>query len=178
MSSTTEKSYKELLHSITTFVFDIDGVFTDSNVFIMPDGELVRRINSRDGYAVQLAVKNGYQIVVITGGKSEAVKKSLSNLGVHHVFLASSNKEEVFDAFVAEHNLSREEILYMGDDIPDYKVMLKSAVATCPADAAEEIKAICHYVTVKKGGEGCVREIIEQVMKLQGKWLKDDAFHW
>ena len=171
-------SYKELLHNINTLIFDVDGVFTDNSVYLFPGGEIVRKLNSRDAYAVQLAVKKGYRIAIITGGGSLVVKESLERLGVEKVFLNSSNKEEVYDRYLQKEQIQPDEVLYMGDDIPDYRVMHKSGVAACPSDAAEEIKSISDYVSNRKGGEGCVREIIEQVMKLQGKWLKDDAFEW
>jgi len=177
-SSSTSVSYKELLNQVHTFIFDIDGVFTDGSVFIHPNGELIRTLNARDGYAVQLAVRRGYKVAIITGGKSEAVKASLGNLGISDIFLGSSNKLEVFERYIAQHNLDPKGILYMGDDIPDMKVMQHVGVPTCPSDAAEEIKAISCYVSSRAGGKGCVREIVEQVLKLHGHWLNGDAFHW
>ncbi|MEM9050776.1 MAG: HAD hydrolase family protein [Bacteroidota bacterium] len=172
------KSYKELLPQITTFIFDVDGVFTDGVVLVMPGGQFVRRMNSKDGYAVQYAAKKGYRLVVITGGNSVDVKAGLEGLGVKHVFLSSHNKEKVYDQYLSDHNLDPKEVLYMGDDIPDFKVLEKSGVATCPADAAEEVKKISDYVSVKKGGKGCVRDVIEQTLKVQGKWFDEDALDW
>jgi 3-deoxy-D-manno-octulosonate 8-phosphate phosphatase (KDO 8-P phosphatase) len=172
------KSYKQRLAEITTLIFDVDGVFTDSMVYVMPNGQFVRRLNSKDGYAVQYAAKKGLRLAVITGGNSIDVRDGLNNLGIKHVFLKSRNKEEVFDTFVQNEGINPEEVLYMGDDIPDFKVLEKSGLATCPADAAEEIKAICDYVSVKKGGHGCVRDIIEQTLKVKGQWLDDDALEW
>ena len=172
------KSYKELLPQITTFIFDVDGVFTDGVVLVMPGGQFVRRMNSNDGYAVQYAAKKGYRLVVLTGGNSVDVKAGLEGLGVKDVFLSSHNKEKVYDQYLSDHNLDPQEVLYMGDDIPDFKVLEKSGVATCPADAAEEVKKISDYVSVKKGGKGCVRDVIEQTLKVQGKWFDEDALDW
>lgn len=172
------KSYKELLHDITTLAFDVDGVFTDNRVQVMPDGELIRTLNARDGYAIQLAAKRGYHIIVITGGRSQAVKNALLRLGVSEVYLGSSHKLTVLEQFMEERKVKAEELLYMGDDIPDLGVLRKAAVAACPSDAAEEVKAMSHYVSSRRGGDGCVREIIEQVMKLRGHWMQEDAFEW
>lgn len=173
-----DKSYKEHLPGITTLIFDVDGVFTDGMVSVMPDGQLIRRLSSKDSYAVQYAIKKGYLVALITGGNSIAVRDSFQSLGVHDVFLESMDKKKVFDDFILKKELSVEEILYMGDDIPDYEVMSLAGVAACPADASAEIKSISHYVSHKKGGEGCVRDIIEQTLKVQGKWFDKDAFHW
>jgi len=172
------RSYKERLNEITTLIFDVDGVFTDGMVLVMPDGQFVRRMNSKDSYALQFAVKKGLRIAIITGGNSIAVRDGLHSLGVKHIFLQSRNKEQVFDTFVENQGITASEVLYMGDDIPDYRVMEKCGLATCPADAAEEIKSISDYVSVKKGGHGCVRDVIEQTLKVQGKWFDEDALEW
>jgi len=172
------KSYKELLPSITTLIFDVDGVFTDGTVQVMPDGQFIRKLNSKDSYAIQYAVKKGYHIAVITGGNSFAVRDSLQSLGISHIFMESKNKISVYKKFLEDLNISEDETLYMGDDIPDYEVMSKAGIAACPADASAEIKKISQYVSHKKGGDGCVRDIIEQTLKVQGKWFNDDAFDW
>ncbi len=172
------KSYKELLPSITTLVFDIDGVFTDGTVHIMPDGQLIRKLNSKDSYAVQYAVKKGYRIAIITGGNSMVVRETLQGLGISHIFMESKNKLSVYSKFLGDHGLIPEETVYMGDDIPDYEVMSKAGIAACPADASAEIKQISQYISHKKGGDGCVRDIIEQTLKVQGKWFNNDAFDW
>ena len=172
------KSYKELLPGITTLIFDIDGVFTDGTVQVMPDGQFLRTLNTKDSYAVQYAVKKGYSIAIITGGNSSAVHDSLQSLGITHIFMESSNKASVYDKFLKSQGIVESEVLYMGDDIPDYEVMSRSGVAACPADASAEIKRISNYVSHKKGGEGCVRDIIEQTLKVQGKWFDNDAFDW
>lgn len=172
------KSYKELLPAITTLMFDIDGVFTDGTVQVLPDGQFIRKLNSKDSYAVQYAVKKGYRVVIISGGSSKAVRESLQGLGISHIFMESKNKAAVYDKFLSDHDIKPEEVLYMGDDIPDFKVMEKSGIAACPADASAEIKRISHYVSHRKGGKGCVRDIIEQTLKVQGKWFDTDAFDW
>ena len=172
------KNYKERLKEINTFIFDVDGVFTNSIVYLMPGGAQVRTANVRDGYAVQLAVKKGYRIAIITGGNSPEVQQRFEGLGVEDVYLGSSNKVEVFNSFKEKYGLSKENICYMGDDIPDWKVMHLVGLPSCPADAAAEIKAISEYVSPKNGGEGCVRDIIEQTLRVQGKWFDDDSHQW
>jgi 3-deoxy-D-manno-octulosonate 8-phosphate phosphatase (KDO 8-P phosphatase) len=164
------KNFKEKLTQIKTLLFDIDGVLTNGNVFVMPNGEIVRNLNSKDGYALQLAVKKGYRIAVITGGNSVAVKTVLHDLGIKDVFLSQSNKEECYENYILEHDLKEEEILYMGDDLPDYHVMKRVGIAACPENAAHEIKDISIYISNRKGGEACVRDIIEQVMRSQDTW--------
>ena len=173
------ENFKSKLKTVTTFIFDVDGVLTDGSVTLMPDGEQVRNMNIKDGYALQLAVKKGYKIAIISGGKSEMVRKRLNGLGIFDVYLAASSKIETYKEFIELYKLNAEEILYMGDDIPDYEVMQVIGVPTCPSDAATEIKEICIYVSDKKGGKGCVRDVIEQVMRVQGKWFDTtDGFIW
>ena len=171
-------SYKERLPKINTFIFDVDGVLTNGMVSVMPDGQLIRQLSSKDGYALQYAVKKGYQVAIITGGKSVAMSDALQRLGVRHIFLESKNKVDVFNTFVAKHKLSPEEILYMGDDIPDYEVLKLVGVSSCPADACEEVRGVVHYVSHRNGGYGCVRDVIEQTMRVQGKWFDTDAHEW
>lgn len=166
------------LKDISTFILDVDGVLTDGSVITLPDGDQVRRMNIKDGYALQHAVKKGYHIVIISGGTSESVRLRLNGLGITDVFLASKNKIEVFQKVQKQYNLKTEEILYMGDDIPDYKIMKMVGFAACPKDAAAEIKSICQYISPYKGGEGCVREIIEKVLKLNGHWFDQDSHEW
>lgn len=170
------KSYKEQLPKIKTLIFDIDGVFSDGTVNVMPDGQLIRRLYIKDSYAVQYALKKGYNLALITGGNSIAIRESFQMLGVKHIFLNANFKKEVFQKFVDNENLDPDETLYMGDDIPDYEVMSMVGVAACPADASAEIKRISHYISHKKGGQGCVRDIIEQTLKVQGNWFHDDAY--
>ena len=171
-------SYKTLLSNIKTFIFDVDGVMTDGIVVLASNGDMLRTMNVKDGYALQLAVKKGYRIIIITGGNSEAVRKRFQGLGIKEVYMAIGNKLEVFHQIVKEDQLELNSILYMGDDIPDYQIMTEVGVAACPADAAEEIKKISHYISPKPGGRGCVRDVLEQVMKVQELWFDDDGFHW
>ena len=171
-------SYKTLLSNIKTFIFDVDGVMTDGIVVLASNGDMLRTMNVKDGYALQLAVKKGYRIIIITGGNSEAVRKRFQGLGIEEVYMAIGNKLEVFHQIVKEDQLELNSILYMGDDIPDYQIMTEVGVAACPADAAEEIKKISHYISPKPGGRGCVRDVLEQVMKVQELWFDDDGFHW
>jgi 3-deoxy-D-manno-octulosonate 8-phosphate phosphatase (KDO 8-P phosphatase) len=172
------RNYKELLTNITTMIFDYDGVFTGGTVLLLEDGGQLRTANVKDGYALQYAVRKGYRIAIISGGLSESVRVRMKGLGIQDVFIGVKHKLQVFEEYLKKHHLSRKEILFMGDDIPDYQIMKEAGVAVCPADAAEEIKALSHYISHFKGGEGCVRDIVEQVMKIQGQWMTDDAFLW
>lgn len=163
-------NFKQSLNKVTTFMLDVDGVLTDGKVLVTEDGELLRNLSSKDGYAIQLAIKKGYRIVVITGGNNEPVKKVLARSGVTDVFLRQHDKLSCYKDYVNSNNLEDAEILYMGDDLPDWEVMKRVGVATCPSDAAHEIKEICLYISDRKGGEGCVRDVIEQTMKAQNTW--------
>ncbi len=165
-----EKSYKEILNNITTFVFDVDGVLTDSSVHVTSTGEMLRIMNIRDGFAMKAAIESGYHVCIISGGNNEGVRIRLQNLGITNIHLASPDKVATFNEYIEKHKINPEYVLYMGDDIPDYHVMQLVGLAVCPQDASQEIKAICKYISHKKGGKGAVREIIEQVMKVQGKW--------
>lgn len=170
-------SYKERLPTITTFIFDVDGVLTDGTVALYKD-EVVRTLNSRDGYALQYAAKKGYQILVITGGNSQSVSDRLLALGVKEVRLRSNNKLEVYKELKNKYKFEDEEVLYMGDDIPDYEVLQRVGVASCPQDATIEIKAICHYQSPFNGGNHCVRDVIEQTLRVQDNWFHPEAFEW
>lgn len=170
-------SYKEKLAQITTFIFDVDGVLTDGNVFLLKN-EIVRVLNSRDGYALQHARKQGYNIFVITGGSSEEVAKRLLDLGVTEVKLKSSNKIKVYEELLKKYGFSDAEVLYMGDDIPDYKVLQRVGLSTCPQNAAVEVKQICDYQSPYDGGKYCVRDVIEQTLRVQKKWFNSDCFEW
>jgi 3-deoxy-D-manno-octulosonate 8-phosphate phosphatase (KDO 8-P phosphatase) len=171
-------SYKQNLRNIKTFIFDVDGVFTDGIVWLMANGEQVRTANVKDGYAVQLAVKKGFRIAIISGGNSEAVRLRFQGLGVKDIFLSSHDKWTVFEKYTKDNNLKPEEILYMGDDIVDYRVLKAVGVSTCPHDAAEEIRDICDYTSPHAGGKGCVRDVIEQTLKVQGLWMDAEAHQW
>jgi 3-deoxy-D-manno-octulosonate 8-phosphate phosphatase (KDO 8-P phosphatase) len=171
-------NYKEKLKDITAFIFDYDGTLTDGTVILLDEGEPLRTANVRDGYAIQLAIKKGFQVAIISGGRSQSMINRFRMLKVKHVFLGVEHKLNTLKTFMDTNGLKPENILYLGDDIPDYHAMKYSGVACCPADAAEEIKAISHYISHCKGGHGCARDVIEQVMKVQGLWLNDDAFTW
>ncbi|MFI5218261.1 MAG: KdsC family phosphatase [Bacteroidia bacterium] len=164
------KNFKEKLHQIKGFVFDVDGVLTNGSLLITAEGEFLRTMNIKDGYGLQLAVKKGYKVAVISGGHSDGVPKRMNRLGIEDVFMGVEDKLKVFESFLAKHLLLPEEIIYMGDDMPDLKVMQQCGIASCPADAVADIKKICMYVSPANGGAGCVRDIIEQTMRLHGKW--------
>lgn len=163
--------FLEKLKDITTFVFDVDGVLTDGTAMASESGELLRTFNIKDGYALQLALKKGYQICIISGSSGQATQKRFQNLGLQHVYLGVSDKVEVFEQYLSENKIAPSQVLYMGDDMPDYYVMQLVGIATCPADAVEEIKQICHYISPKKGGETAVRDVIERVLKVQQNWF-------
>jgi 3-deoxy-D-manno-octulosonate 8-phosphate phosphatase (KDO 8-P phosphatase) len=162
-----------LFKSITTFVFDVDGVLTDGSVLVLPDGLMARSMNIKDGYALQLAVKKGYRVLVISGGNSPEVKDRLLKLGVKETWMQVSDKAALLHDIMQKEGISKEQVLYMGDDIPDLQVMQLAGLPCCPADAVEEIKAISVYLSPVSGGKGCVREVMEKVMKLRGNWSED-----
>ena len=164
------KSYKELMNDITTFVFDVDGVLTDGKIHIQNDGQLLRQMHIRDGFAMKAAVETGYHVCVISGGSNEGVRIRLRNLGVTDIYLAVPDKVETLVEYCDIYNINPQQLLYMGDDIPDFHVMQKVGLPSCPADAVPEIKSIATYISHIKGGHGAVRDVIEQVMKVQGKW--------
>ncbi|MDF2436293.1 MAG: 3-deoxy-D-manno-octulosonate 8-phosphate phosphatase [Bacteroidota bacterium] len=172
------ENFKSKLKRVKAFIFDVDGVLTDGSVTLMPDGEQVRVMNIKDGYALQLAVKKGFVVAIISGGRSEMVRKRLNGLGISDVYLAIENKIDKYKELLEIHELDPEEVLYMGDDIPDYEVMKRVGIPTCPNDSAQEIKDISIYVSHQKGGKGAVRDVIEQVMKVQGLWKDHDGFVW
>ncbi|RZK66907.1 MAG: HAD-IIIA family hydrolase [Pedobacter sp.] len=165
------------LKNITTFIFDVDGVLTNGTVIATESGELLRSFNIKDGYALQLAAKKGYHVCIISGGKGLAMSKRFEGLSVADVFLGVHDKVEVFNNYIQQKGISPNQVLYMGDDIPDAEVMKLVGIATCPADAVEEIKAISQYISPKNGGEAAARDVIEKVLKVQRKWfdLNPDA---
>jgi 3-deoxy-D-manno-octulosonate 8-phosphate phosphatase (KDO 8-P phosphatase) len=165
-----EKSYKEYLHQITTFIFDVDGVLTDGTLQITTSGEMLRTMNVKDGYALKTALNKGFNICIISGGSNEGVRNRLAALGIADIYLGAHNKIEQLDDYLTKSGVSSENVLYMGDDIPDYPVMKGIGLPCCPQDAVPEIKAISKYISHKKGGKGAVRDVIEQVLKVQGKW--------
>lgn len=163
------------LKNIKAFVLDIDGVLTDATVLVTEAGEQLRRFSVRDGYALQLAVKKGFKVCAISGGKSASVVSRLQGLGITDVYLGIDKKLEVYFDFLKAHNLQHEEVLYMGDDIPDLPVMQVVGLPVCPADAVEEVKAISSYISPVNGGFGCVRDVIEKVLKVQDKWYDSNS---
>jgi len=165
-----EKSYKEYLKQITTFVFDVDGVFTDGSLLITSTGEMLRKMNVKDGYALKTALTKGYHVCIISGGTNEGVRERLKMLGVTDIYLGAHHKENELQEFLKAKNIKAAEVLYMGDDLPDLPVMQLVGLATCPQDAVPEVKSISKYISHKNGGEGCVRDVIEQVLKVRGDW--------
>lgn len=167
------------LTKIKAIFFDVDGVLSADNIFLHPSGEPMRSANIKDGYALQYAVKAGLLIAIITGGHTAAVRIRYESLGVKEVHLGAAYKMEYYEALKEKYGLKDEEILYMGDDIPDYEVLCRCGLPCCPADAVMEIKEVCTYISHVKGGMGCGRDVIEQVLRAQGKWMKDKkAFGW
>ena len=165
---------RALFKPVKVFVFDVDGVLTNGTLLVTEEGHLLRTMNIKDGYALQLAVKKGYQVWIISGGNSEDVKNRLALLGISEVHMKVSNKKQLLASLAAEHHISLETILYMGDDMPDYEAMQLAGIAACPSDAAMDIKSIAQYKALTKGGEGCAREVIEKVLKLNDHWDIDD----
>jgi 3-deoxy-D-manno-octulosonate 8-phosphate phosphatase (KDO 8-P phosphatase) len=166
------KSYKEIMNDITTFILDVDGVLTDGTIHVTQTGEMLRHMHIRDGYAMKAAVENGYTVCIISGGSNEGVRVRLRNLGITDIHLGVPNKVETFNEFIELYNIKPEQVLYMGDDIPDFHVMKLVGLPTCPQNAVPEIKNISKYISHINGGKGCVRDVIEQVMKVQGKWME------
>ena len=166
------KSYKEIMNDITTFVFDVDGVLTDSSVFVTNQGEMLRTMNIRDGFALKAAIESGYNVCIISGGSNEGVRIRLQNLGVKDIHLGTPDKVKTFKDYTEINNIKHENVLYMGDDIPDFHVMKLVGLPTCPQDSTPEIKNICRYISHVKGGRGSARDVIEQVMKVQVKWME------
>lgn len=161
--------------SINTFVLDVDGVLTDGSLLLLDDGQMARRMNIKDGYALQLAIKRGYHVLVISGGNSEAVKLRLQRLGVVEIFMNVTDKKAILIEYISKYELKWEQVLYMGDDIPDMIPMQLAGLACCPADAVTEIKNLSHYISPVNGGHGCVRDVIEKVLKLNGHWNLDNT---
>ncbi len=166
------------LRKIRGFIFDVDGVLSKDIIPLHPNGDPMRTVNIKDGYALQLAVKKGYQVAIITGGYTDSVKMRFERLGVKYIYMRSSVKMKDYTDFMNRTGLKPEEVLYAGDDIPDYEVMKLVGLPVAPADAASEIKDISLYISSKNGGEGIARDVIEQTMKTQGTWLTGEAFGW
>ncbi len=163
----------ERFRSIDTFIFDVDGVLTNSELIVLENGHLLRKMNTRDGYALKRAVEKGYRVCIITGGGSSGVVQRLKGLGIKDIYSKISHKMDAFEEYIYAYDIPTEHILYMGDDVPDYEVMRRVALPCCPFDAASEILEISQYVSPKKGGHGCVRDVVEKVLKLRGDWRDD-----
>ncbi|MCX6228336.1 MAG: HAD hydrolase family protein [Bacteroidia bacterium] len=170
--------FKEELTKVKAFVFDIDGVLSAATQVLTPEGETIRTSNLKDGFALMYAVRIGFPLCVITGGKTIEVIKRCEKIGIKDVYIGSLKKLPSLIDFLEKHNLKAEEIMYMGDDLPDYPVMKAVGVPVCPRDAAPEIKAISLYISDKDGGHGCVRDVLEQVLRAQGKWIDCEKMNW
>ncbi len=168
------KSYKEYLNEINTFIFDVDGVYTDGSLLIDNDGNLLRTMNVKDGYATKVALNKGYNVCIITGGNNIAVKSRLASLGITDIYLNCHDKIEAFEDYCSKKNITPNQILYMGDDLPDLPVMNRVGLPTCPQDAVAEVKNASQYISHINGGKGCVRDVIEQVLKVQENWIKTE----
>lgn len=167
------------LNKIRAIIFDVDGVLSAETITLSVTGEPLRTVNIKDGYAIQLAVKMGLRIVILTGGTTEAVRLRYDRLGVSDIYMGCAVKVKTYDDFVSKYGLTNEEVMYMGDDIPDLEIMRIVGCPVCPADACSEVQEISIYVSDKKGGFGCGRDVIEQTLRAQGKWLANEkAFGW
>ncbi len=164
------QNFKLKLKDIKVFVLDVDGVLTDGKLLVMPDGDFLRTMNIRDGYAMQLAIKKGYHIFIISGGHSKGVPIRLARLGIKEVHMGTVDKLSTLKNLISQYKLSHDQILYMGDDIPDIEAMKTCSIPCCPADAAHEVVEHCIYVSKVNGGQGCVRDIIEQTLRAQSNW--------
>jgi 3-deoxy-D-manno-octulosonate 8-phosphate phosphatase (KDO 8-P phosphatase) len=172
------ESFLNKLKDISTFIFDVDGVLTDGSVYVTESGEQFRQFNIKDGYALQLAVKCGYNVCAISGSRSKIAIYRLNSLGVKDVIVGAHTKADNFRIYLEEKRVGTTSVLYMGDDITDLAAMKQAGLAVCPADAAEEIKAISQYISPCSGGKGAVRDVIEKVLKVQGKWMSEQAYSW
>jgi 3-deoxy-D-manno-octulosonate 8-phosphate phosphatase (KDO 8-P phosphatase) len=168
-------NYKAELHKIKAFVFDIDGVLTDGSVISTPEGDLLRTFDSKDGFGMRLAIMNGYTIGIITGGESESIIKRSLVLGIkkENLYLRSRNKLPDFFDFCKKNGILPQEVAFVGDDLPDICILQNCGLAVCPCDAVKEVKEVCHYISAFPGGKGCARDLVEQVLKVQGKWVFD-----
>ncbi|WP_394798408.1 KdsC family phosphatase [Blattabacterium cuenoti] len=164
-------NYRNIMNDINTFVFDVDGVLTNCTLNLFPDGNMVRQMFAKDGYAIQLAKKKGYNLCIITSGSDLMVFKRLRRLNIRHIYQGVDNKKKYLDEYCKILNITKKKILYMGDDIPDIEIMKNVALPCSPIDAVQEVKEISKYISPKKGGKGCVRDVIEQTLKIQKNWL-------
>jgi len=170
MQNNLENSYKKKLNRITTFIFDIDGVLTDGRVHITSRGDLMRTMHTKDGFAIKTALKKAYNVAIISGAQDPNVITRLSYLGIKDIFIKVDNKLPVFEKYLSDKSLTAEEVLYMGDDIPDIPLLQRAGLSAAPRDAVQEVLDVVDYISHKKGGKTCVRDVIEQVLRVQGKW--------
>jgi 3-deoxy-D-manno-octulosonate 8-phosphate phosphatase (KDO 8-P phosphatase) len=168
-------NYKTKLHKIKAFAFDVDGVLTDGTFISMSDGDLVRVFNAKDGFGMRMALLNGYHIAIITGGASESIVKRFLPMGMdpEDIYMKSRNKIPDFETFCTKHSVNMEEVAFIGDDIPDIPILKVCGLAVCPSDAVAEVKEVCDFVSLYPGGKGCARDLIEQVLKVQNRWIFD-----
>ena len=171
-------NYKEKFENINSFIFDVDGVLTNGGLYIFPDGNFVRKMNAKDGFALKLALKKGYNIAIITGGREKNIKERLEKLGITNIFLNAHDKLPILNKYLSDNKIDPNTSLYMGDDIPDLKPMKNIGLACCPNDAVYEIKEISHYISNINGGNGCVRDVIEQVLKVNNDWGYEDGMQY
>ena len=164
------KNFKEILYTIDTLIFDVDGVLTDGSLIVNTDGELLRKMNVKDGYALKAAIESGLNLAIISGGTNEGVRERLRILVTKHIYLGAHNKVNQLNEYIKSTSSDLNKIMYMGDDIPDIPVMKLVGLPCCPQDAANEVKKVCNYVSDKNGGNGAVRDIIEQIMKIKKTW--------
>ncbi|MGB0837077.1 MAG: KdsC family phosphatase [Flavobacteriaceae bacterium] len=165
-----EKSYKEIMPQIDTFILDVDGVLTDGKLHVTTDGQLLRQMNAKDGLAIKVALDKGYRVCIITGGNDPGVKQRIQDLGVTDVYMNAWHKTDSYNEYIDVYELNPSQISYMGDDLPDIPVMMEVALPTAPVDAAPEVQNQAKYISQRKGGEGCVRDLIEQVLRVRGDW--------
>jgi 3-deoxy-D-manno-octulosonate 8-phosphate phosphatase (KDO 8-P phosphatase) len=167
------------LQKIRAIIFDVDGVLSQETIVLSAEGEPLRTVNIKDGYAIQLAQKMGLRIVILTGGNTQSVRLRYERLGVEDIYMGCAIKIKTYDEFLEKYQLSDDEVLYMGDDVPDIEILRRVGCPVCPADACPDVKDVCLYVSPLKGGYGCGRDVIEQILRAQGKWLSDEkAFGW
>jgi 3-deoxy-D-manno-octulosonate 8-phosphate phosphatase (KDO 8-P phosphatase) len=171
-------NYREKLLKINTFIFDFDGVLSDGKIWVLPDGEQMRATNVKDGYAMQYALRKGYRIAIISGGIGESMRLRYQSFKGIEIYLKVSDKVSCFQEYIEKHKISPQEVLYMADDIPDYELMKICGLKCCPADACTEIKEIAEYISFANGGYGAVRDVIEQTLRAQNRWMEADAGIW
>lgn len=167
----TNTNYKQRLSKIKAFVFDVDGVFTNGEIFFINKEQYIRAFNAKDSYALSVALEKGFEVAIITRGNSANVQEVLEKIGVKNVYLGVMNKGEVLKKYISEKKLSTSEILFMGDDIPDFECVKIAGIGSCPRDAVKELREIADYISTFKGGKGAVRDVIEQTLKVQDKWV-------